>query len=261
MSVSKPSSHATRCQSVDHASKQNSVLQRDWQYQQNHKPFSRIGEAFILVSPKKMIMHTDNAEAIHQITSKREAFPKPTDAYTILSQYGENVLTTEGAVWRMHRKITSSSFNERNAALVFKESIHQTQGLINQWLGSDGLGNKTINSLEHDTMSLMLNIIGYVGFGLRLLWPGQTLPPGTDAKLIKYASLDAPEGHTMSFVDSLASTLDYLLVLLILPKWLLSKSPTSLPTMPPREQYSDSDRRHTSFPVCKEGSRVREQLP
>lgn len=206
-------------------------------------------------------MHTDNAEAIHQITSKREAFPKPTDAYTILSQYGENVLTTEGAVWRMHRKITSSSFNERNAALVFKESIHQTQGLINQWLGSDGLGNKTINSLEHDTMSLMLNIIGYVGFGLRLLWPGQTLPPGTDAKLIKYASLDAPEGHTMSFVDSLASTLDYLLVLLILPKWLLSKSPTSLPTMPPREQYSDSDRRHTSFPVCKEGSRVREQLP
>lgn len=177
----------------------------------------------MLVSPGKMILLTDNAEAIHQVTSKREAFPKPTHSYSILSQYGDNVLTTEGAVWRMHRKVTSASFNEKNAALVFKESIYQTKGLISQWLGPDGLGNKTINSLEHDTMSLMLNIIGYVGFGLRLLWPGQTLPPGTDTKLAKYASLDAAEGHTMSFVDSLANTLDHILILLLLPKWLLSK--------------------------------------
>ncbi|RYP43249.1 hypothetical protein DL768_010018 [Monosporascus sp. mg162] len=184
-----------------------------------------IGEAFVLVSPKKMILTTDNAEAIHQVTSKREAFPKPTNTYSILSQYGDNVLTTEGALWRMHRKITSASFNEKNAALVFRESIHQTRGLISQWLGPDGQGNKTIKSVEHDTMSLMLNIIGYVGFGLKLLWPGQTLPPGTDPKLAKYATLDAPEGHTMSFVDSLASTLDHLLILLILPKWLLNIVP------------------------------------
>lgn len=129
----------------------------------------------------------------------------------------------------MHRKITSPSFNEKNAALVFKESISQTKRLINEWLGPDGLGNKTIKSLEHDTMSLMLNIIGYVGFGLRFLSPGQALPPGTDAKLAKYASLDAAEGHTMSFVDSLASTLDHILVLLIFPKWLLSKRRPSPP--------------------------------
>ncbi|RYO73973.1 hypothetical protein DL766_006226 [Monosporascus sp. MC13-8B] len=201
------------------------VLQRDWHYQQNHKAFAGIGEAFILVSPNGMILLTDNAEAIHQITSKREAFPKPTGSYTILSQYGDNVLTTEGAVWRMHRKVTSASFNEKNAALVFRESIHQARGLISQWLGPDGQGNKTIKSVEHDTMSLMLNIIGYVGFGLRLLWPGQTLPPGTDPKLAKYATLDAPEGHTMSFTDSLASTLRHLLILLILPKWLLNILP------------------------------------
>lgn len=198
---------------------------RDWHYQKNHKAFERIGETFILVTPKRLLLLTDNAEAIHQVTSKREAFPKPTGSYRILSQYGANVLTTEGALWRMHRKITSASFNEKNAALVFKESIYQTKGLIDQWLGPDGLGNKTITSLEHDTMSLTLNIIGYVGFGLRLLWPGQTLPPGTDPKLAKYASLDAAEGHTMSFVDSLANTLNYLLILLLFPKWLLSRLP------------------------------------
>ncbi len=201
------------------------MVRRGWHYREGHRPYARIGEAFILVSPKTMTMCTDNAELIHQITSKREAFPKPTGSYSILSQYGDNVLTTEGPLWRLHRKITSASFNEKNAALVFKESIYQTKGLINQWLGPDGLGNKTISSLEHDTMSLTLNIIGYVGFGLRLLWPGQTLPPGTDPRLAKYASLDAAEGHTMSFVDSLASTLDYLLLLLLVPKWLLSKPP------------------------------------
>jgi cytochrome P450 len=101
-----------------------------------------------------MIMFTDNAEVIHLVTSKREAFPKPTSTYSILAQYGENVLTTEGAVWRMHRKITSASFNEKNAALTFKEAIHQTKGLISQWLGPDGSGNKTIKTVEHDTMSL-----------------------------------------------------------------------------------------------------------
>ena len=53
------------------------------------------------------MLYTDDAEAIHQVTSKREAFPKDTSSYSLLAQYGQNVLTTEGQLWRMHRKITS----------------------------------------------------------------------------------------------------------------------------------------------------------
>ncbi|KAI1778133.1 cytochrome P450 [Hypoxylon cercidicola] len=202
------------------------VLHPNWQYQENHKVFARLGDAFLIVSPGKIICFTENAEAVHQITSKREAFPKPTEAYAILGQYGQNVVTLEGAKWRMHRKITSASFNEKNASLVFKESISQTLGLINMWLGSDGLGNKTFRTIEQDTASLMLNIIANIGFGLKILWPGQEFPADADPRLAKYATQEAPEGHTMSFGNALARTLDYLILLLIVPKWMLRIVPS-----------------------------------
>ncbi|KAI0009930.1 cytochrome P450 [Xylariaceae sp. FL0662B] len=202
------------------------VLNPRWQYAENHKLFDRLNsDTFLVVSPGGIICYTESAEAVHQITSKREAFPKPVDAYTILGQYGQNVITLEGAAWRMHRKITSASFNEKNAALVFRESISQTHGVINLWLGSDGLGNKTIKTLEQDTASLTLNIIANIGFGLRILWPGQSFPPDADPRLAKYATQEAPKGHSMSFVNALGRTLDNLILLLVVPKWILGIIP------------------------------------
>ncbi|KAI1389972.1 cytochrome P450 [Hypoxylon trugodes] len=202
------------------------ILESGWQYQHNHELFTKLGDAFLIVSPGKITCFTENAEVIHQITSKREAFPKPTDVYAILGQYGQNVLTLEGSAWRMHRKITSASFNEKNASLVFKESISQTQGLINLWLGPDGLGNKTFRTIEQDTASLMLNIIANIGFGLKILWPGQEFPADADPRLAKYATQEAPEGHSMSFVNALALTLQYLILLMVAPKWLLKIVPS-----------------------------------
>ncbi|KAI1462627.1 cytochrome P450 [Annulohypoxylon moriforme] len=202
------------------------ILYTNWQYEANHKLFAKLGDTFLVVSPGMIICFSENAEVLHQVTSKREAFPKPTEAYALLGQYGQNVLTLEGAAWRMHRKITSASFNERNAALVFKESISQTEGLMNMWLGSDGLGNTTIKTLERDTASLTLNIIANIGFGLKILWPGQKYPADADPRLAKYATQEAPEGHTMTFVKALAHTLDYLILLLITPKWILKNVPS-----------------------------------
>ncbi len=135
--------------------------------------------------------------------------------------FGENVVTTEGAVWRMHRKVTSASFSEKNAALVFKVAIRQAQGMVEYWHRRETM-NK-ITTLEEDTMSLALNIIGYVGFGLRLLWPGQTLPADADPRLAKYASLDVPAGHSLNFRDTIANVLDYLMVLLVMPSAIVSK--------------------------------------
>lgn len=75
----------------------------------------------------------------------------------------------------------------------------------------------------------MLNIISYVGFGLRLLWPGQSLPADADARLAKYAALEPASGHTVSFATALAETMDSLLMLLITPKLIKSKrNPPSL---------------------------------
>ncbi|TDZ39858.1 Cytochrome P450 3A1 [Colletotrichum spinosum] len=197
----------------------------DFSYNLLHEPFARHGETFLVVSPFQVLVLTDSAEAIHQITQQREKFPKLVETYEILKQFGDNVLTTEGVVWRMHRKVTSATFNEKNAALVFAESIKQAQSMTQKWLGPGGNGRQTIETLDHDTMRLALNIISYVGFGMRLLWPGQSLPDGTDPKLTKYSSLEAPPGHTMSFTDAIAEMLEHILVLLLVPRWLLKRLP------------------------------------
>jgi cytochrome P450 len=182
-----------------------------------------MGESILIVSPTTLMLHTADPEVIHQITSRREAFPKPTEHYNILAIFGHNVVTTEGATWRLHRKVTSASFNEKNAALVFRVAIDQAQGMTDYWLQTQG--NTGFKTVEHDTMSLTLNIISYVGFGLRLGWPGQPLATDEDSKLAKYASFDAPEGHTLTFRDSISGTLKYLLPLLLVPSFILSKYP------------------------------------
>lgn len=178
-------------------------------------------------------MFTCDAHAIHQVTSRREAFPKQTANYKILSIFGSNMLVTEGAEWKMHRKGVSASFNEKNAAHIFVESVKQTQGLIEYWLPREEAGEKkteggrspTIYTLEHDTMTLALNIITHVGFGLRLLWPGQKFPEDIDARSKKYGSHEPPVGHSLTFADSLATVLERILLLLILPQWLLKILP------------------------------------
>lgn len=179
-----------------------------------------MGENILIASPTSLVLHTANPELIHEITSRREDFPKPLEFYRILAMFGSNIVTTEGATWRMHRKVTSASFNEKNSALVFKAAIDQAHGMIDYWLKSQR--NGSFHTVEHDTMSWALNIISYVGFGLRLVWPGQPLPVDADSKMARYASFEPPQGHTLTFSESIGGILKHLLALLLTPTVILS---------------------------------------
>ncbi|KAL3608107.1 hypothetical protein FPOAC2_03100 [Fusarium poae] len=201
------------------------VLTPGFSYNTRHDAFARHGDVFIVVSPNMLFMMTCNAEAIRQITCRREHFPKYVETYEILRVFGDNILTSEGAIWRNHRKVTSASFNEKNAALVFQEAIHQAQGLVKMWMGSGGEDSGTINTLDQDTMRLALNIIAYVGFGLKLLWPGESLPAKANPKMAKYGSLEATAGHKMSFVTTIATALEFILLILLVPRWMLKTLP------------------------------------
>ncbi|PNP58054.1 hypothetical protein THARTR1_02212 [Trichoderma harzianum] len=202
------------------------IMIPNFAYRTRHDWFAKLGESFIIASPGRLVMMTDNAETIRTITLKREQFPKWTAVYSILRQFGENVLTTEGSIWRMHRKVTSASFNERNAALVFREAIAQTQGMLRMWTGPTGTRTEPLKSLQHDTMKLALNIISYVGFGMRLLWPGEAHAAGTDPKIVKYGSHEPSDGHKLSFTDTMEILLEYLLLLLIIPRSILRLIPS-----------------------------------
>ncbi|KAM7223408.1 Cytochrome P450 [Rhypophila decipiens] len=201
------------------------LVMPNWEYLTRTEEFERLGsDTFLLITPGAVTLFSCDAEVIHQVTTRRDAFAKDTTQYGLLAMFGQNVLVTDGAVWKMHRKTTSASFNEKNAAHTFAEAIYQTRGLMAMYFGDESASGSTgtINTIEEDTRSWALNIIGYVGFGLRLFWPGQKLPEDLDPRIAKYGSFEPPPGYTMSFGQSLAVVLERLVALLAIP-WPLLK--------------------------------------
>lgn len=194
----------------------------DFIWEDLRTPWARKGDIFLTVSPGLINIWVANAEAIHQITTRRLEFPKPLGSYKILEIFGRNIITTEGAEWKQHRKVSSPSFNEKNNALVFVEACGQAQSMLTKWTGVDGEGNITIKEVPTDTDRLTLHIISSIGFGKRLLWPGEKLK-GDERSREVYSSEVPAEGHTMSFENALNTLLDRLILVLIIPKWLLSK--------------------------------------
>ncbi len=195
-----------------------SAMDTDWGFHYGQEPFNRLGDTFVGACPGRLVLWTRDADVIRQIVARRDDFPKPTEIYTILALFGQNVLTTEGQLWRIHRKATAPSFNEKNAAHTFAESVRQTSGMLTQWLAMSG---ETIRTTDHDTMVLALNIIRFVGFGMPSFWPGQALPEKPDPRIAKYGVAEPPPGHSMTFAQSVATVLDRIVALLFLPPWLL----------------------------------------
>lgn len=195
----------------------------DWMWRLLFEPVKRSGDMLITVSPGSMYVWVTNAEAIYQITSRREAFPKPLEPYRILELFGRNIITTEGGDWKKHRKVISPGFNEKNNVLVFAEACQQTQGMMRKWTGPSGTGNTTLESVPDDTLSLTLRIISSIGFGVRLLWPGEPSTDGESGAGI-YSSNQPPEGYSMTFENALSTFLDHILMVMLTPHWLLSKS-------------------------------------
>lgn len=77
-------------------------------------------------------------------------------------------------------------------------------------------------------MRLALHIISRIGFGVRLLWPGEKPDDKETDKCAAYGSNDIPEGHSMCFEGALEGLLDNLVWVLLAPKWLLSELSLSL---------------------------------
>jgi len=175
----------------------------------------------MLVSPGGIQIYLANAEAIRQVTAKREAFPKPLESYKVLDIFGRNVITTEGGEWKQHRKVLSPSFNEKNNALVFAEACRQAQGMLRKWKTTSG--DSTIREVPIDVMRLTLHIISKIGFGVGLLWPGEKIIEKESTQDAVFSSVELPEGHSMSYETSMDTLLANLVWVILTPKWLKRK--------------------------------------
>lgn len=112
-------------------------------------------------------------------------------------------------------------FNEKNNVLVWAEACKQAQGMLRKWTAP---GVETIMEVPADTMRVTLHIISKIGFGVGLLWPGEKPSQKQYATDAIYSSSEPLEGHTMSFENVLETLLEHLILTLLLPKWILSKS-------------------------------------
>lgn len=203
-------------------------LTLEWGWHMRYQPFKRLGtDTFLTVSPERNELYTASADVINQITTRKNDFPKLLEAYGFLKIYGNNVVTSEGQLWRHHRKITSPQFSEKNNHLVWTETFEQCQAMINGWFdgSTEKAESKTVYAAADDAMRLSLYVISRAGFGVRLEWPGTEGAPMNGhvkhGEAPSSSSSDIAHKHTMSYTDALGSLLHNILWVLILPPFLL----------------------------------------
>jgi len=189
-------------------------MEIDHIWMQGYAPFRQFGsDSFVIVSPTKNTLYVADAEAVVHITTRRNDFPKPLEMYGGIDVYGKNVVSLEGQMWRHHRKITSPPFTEKNNQLVWKESVHQAESMIIQWVGKDGHASGPISTGAEDAMRLSLHVISRAGFGVQLEWPHEETHQAI------------PNGHTLSYKAAIETLLHKLFVVMLTPRWLLRNSP------------------------------------
>lgn len=191
-----------------------------------YEPFANYGsDTLLLVAPGKCELRTADAAVISQVTTRRSDFPKPLEAYGSLMLYGANVVTTEGQIWKAHRRITNPPFSEKNNRLVWAEAIFQAQSMIDSWMHG-GTRSRTIANIGEDSMRLALHVISRAGFGRRMQWPMTSEGGKGDrgARPVDSAvkGIEIDEGHTMSYSDTLRTLIKYMIWILIVPMPILS---------------------------------------
>ena len=192
----------------------------EWGWKRRYAPYADIGsDTFLSVSPGQLVLNTAEAPVITQITQRRNDFPKALKVYGMLRIYGSNVVVTEGNEWRNQRKITSPQFNEANNRLVWQETLHQAQSMVDSWFERDAERSKTIRTLTDDAMRISLHIISKAGFGVHLDWPGAKGSDDGEKSELK-------DGHTMTYTAALGELLEHIIPVIVTPKWLLKRLPT-----------------------------------
>ena len=77
-----------------------------------HATTARLGETFLLCSPAGNQIVSSYPPTLQQVYRDVFHWHMPASQGAMFAIYGENVLSTEGAEWQRHRKVTAAAFNE-----------------------------------------------------------------------------------------------------------------------------------------------------
>ncbi|KZV96286.1 cytochrome P450 [Exidia glandulosa HHB12029] len=179
-----------------------------WQMKEGYKPLAEHGQDVITMAslfPTEVSYYVADPVTIKEIFLSSQRFPKPLKFYDLINIFGPNVVGSDGATWKKHRKPSAPAFSERNNKLVWDESLKVILSLFETeaWRDKEEI---TIDHALDVTLPMALFVIGIAGFGRQINW-------SEDVRI--------PTGHTLSFKDALHIVSSNLRIKLLTPSWLM----------------------------------------
>ncbi|KAF9522906.1 cytochrome P450 [Crepidotus variabilis] len=115
--------------------------------------------------------YTCSAEVAQQLIGNEGQRPliRPRKLTSLLLLWGENVFSSNGDMWKRHRRIMSPAFNPKMYSLVLK----QTTAIYREMADCEGLtGNESVIISDFSKLPLRLAflVIARCGFGMPLTW-------------------------------------------------------------------------------------------
>ncbi|KAJ7689403.1 cytochrome P450 [Mycena rosella] len=150
-----------------------------------------------------------DAQAIKTVASESTIFQKDVEAYEALNIYGQNMVGTEGADWKRHRRVANPAFNDQRIRLD-RDSARRKRVVeeMNTKLNTDS--SLTIDATE-DLVQVTLLVIASAGFGRRASWQEDSAGA-------------PPPGHTRAFRAAVSSALARLFTRVLTPQWVWALS-------------------------------------
>ena len=180
---------------------------RGWESRERYRTHQKLSELFIICTPSGNIIKVSNFEVADDILKRKDEFGRDLEAFAVLNIYGKNLATTEGKEWMRHRKVAAVTFTERNAEMVWHESLKEASQMLEYWVNR---AKKPIRTLAQDTQIFSLNVLAAALFGRSYPFEGKEESEARE----KAAGTDAKDG-AFGYRDSIATILHRIVPIMV----------------------------------------------
>ncbi|KAF1847237.1 putative cytochrome P450 [Cucurbitaria berberidis CBS 394.84] len=168
-----------------------------WTTEDGNRSLLKYGENFVLCSPTSNVLVTSEQGIVETVFGSHGKWAKQQDQSRLFAFYGENVSSTHGDVWRRHRKITASAFNESTMWSVWDEATRRAGELSLVDADVEGGNGLTLAMVRSKFDLLAMQILSVVGFG-----------QNTDLT-------ERPTGHQESLMECLGFILQHIILTVV----------------------------------------------
>ncbi|KAF2440884.1 cytochrome P450 monooxygenase-like protein [Karstenula rhodostoma CBS 690.94] len=180
---------------------------RGWECRERYRTHEEHGELFTICTPGGNFVKIGNFEVADDILKRKDDFGRDLEAFAVLNIYGKNLATTEGKDWMRHRKVAAVTFTEKNAELVWGESLKEASQMLVYWMER---AKKPIRTLAQDTQIFSLNVLAAALFDRSYPFEGRQ-----ESKLREEATSSETKDGAFGYRDSIATILHMIVPIMV----------------------------------------------